>query len=206
MDGCRARLPVTPGGALVRVAKDNDQTAAIPLPPKEAPESLELRAKPRPVTRLNPRMLAVLVGGLSAAVLGAMLWSLQPQQRRQGAEPNELYNVDRVARSEGLEQLPADYSQLPPPLRLLPSYRNWGHRCPAIWAGPSSGPSSRPRPMTTAMLALTRPRPSGWPGSRKPRKQRSPPCFSAQVAGGRQVWAVRPKAGRCIRNLPDSAP
>lgn len=98
-------------------AKDDIQSPAESLPPKEAPESLELRAKPRPVTRLNPRMLAVVVGGLSAAVLGAMLWSLQPlqpQQRRQGDEPNELYNVDRVARSEGLEQLPADYSQLPP--------------------------------------------------------------------------------------------
>src|SRR5690606_745378 len=75
---------------------------------------------PRPVTRLNPRMLAVVVGGLSAAVLGAMLWSLQPQQRRQGADPNELYNVDRVARSEGLEQLPSDYSQLPPPEPEVP--------------------------------------------------------------------------------------
>ncbi|RMH82423.1 TrbI/VirB10 family protein [Pseudomonas sp. AOB-7] len=101
-------------------AKDDKQTAATSLPPKEAPESLELRAKPRPVTRLNPRMLAAVVGGLSAAVLGAMLWSLQPQQRRQGVEPNELYNVDRVTRSEGLEQLPADYSQLPPPAPEIP--------------------------------------------------------------------------------------
>ncbi|MFI8743903.1 TrbI/VirB10 family protein [Pseudomonas sp. NPDC077186] len=102
-------------------AKDDIQSPANSLPPKEAPESLELRAKPRPVTRLNPRMLAAVVGGLSAAVLGAMLWSLQPQQHRQGAEPNELYNVDRVARSEGLEQLPADYSQLPrPPAPEIP--------------------------------------------------------------------------------------
>ncbi|MFG0418047.1 TrbI/VirB10 family protein [Pseudomonas sp. zjy_8] len=101
-------------------AKDDKQTATTSLPSKEAPESLELRAKPRPVTRLNPRMLAVVVGGLLAAVLGAMLWSLQPQQRRQGAEPNELYNVDRVARSEGLEQLPSDYSQLPPPEPEVP--------------------------------------------------------------------------------------
>lgn len=100
--------------------KDDIQSPANSLPPKEAPESLELRSQPRPVTRLNPRMLAVLVGGLASAVLGAMLWSLQPQQRRQGAEPNELYNVDRVARSEGLEQLPADYSQLPPPAPEVP--------------------------------------------------------------------------------------
>src|SRR3989344_8121792 len=81
-----------------------------PLPAKEDPESLELRAQPRPVTRLNPRMLAVLAGGLASAVLGAMLWSLQPQQSRQNTEPSELYNIDRIARSEGLEQLPADYS------------------------------------------------------------------------------------------------
>ncbi len=115
-------------------AKDDKQTAATSLPPKEAPESLELRAKPRPVTRLNPRMLAVLMGGLSAAVLGAMLWSLQPQQRRQGAEPNELYNVDRVARSEGLEQLPADYSQLPPP--PAPEVPQLGPPLPGDLGGP----------------------------------------------------------------------
>lgn len=115
-------------------AKDNDQNAATSLPPKEAPESLELRAKPRPVTRLNPRMLAVVVGGLSAAVLGAMLWSLQPQPRRQGAEPNELFNVDRVARSEGLEQLPADYSQLPPP--PAPEIPQLGPPLPGDLGGP----------------------------------------------------------------------
>ncbi|WP_457790676.1 TrbI/VirB10 family protein [Pseudomonas sp. PL-6] len=115
-------------------AKDNNQAAATPLPSKETPESLELRAKPRPVTRLNPRMLAAVVGGLSAAVLGAMLWSLQPQQRRQGAEPNELYNVDRVARSEGLEQLPADYSQLPPP--PAPEIPQLGPPLPGDLGGP----------------------------------------------------------------------
>lgn len=85
-------------------------------PPKMAPESLELRARPRRVTRLNPRTLAVIAGGLATAVLGALLWSLQPQQRRQDTSPDELYNVDRIARSEALEQLPADYAQLAPPL------------------------------------------------------------------------------------------
>ena len=112
--------------------KDDNQTAATSLPPKEAPESLELRAKPRPVTRLNPRILAAMVGGLSAAVLGAMLWSLQPQQRRQDHEPSELYNVDRVARSEGLEQLPVDYSQLPP----APEVPQLGPPLPGDLGGP----------------------------------------------------------------------
>ena len=108
--------------------------APSPLPPKEAPESLELRAQPRPVTRLNPRMLAVLAGGLASAVLGAMLWSLQPQQRRDGAEQRELYNVDRVTRSEGLEQLPADYSQVPPP--VAPEVPQLGPPLPGDLGGP----------------------------------------------------------------------
>jgi type IV secretion system protein TrbI len=116
-------------------AVDNAQdTQSAELPPKVAPESLELRAQPRPVTRLNPRMLAVLAGGLATAVLGAMLWSLQPQQRRPGAEQTELYNVDRVVRSEGLEQLPADYSQLPPP--SAPEVPQLGPPLPGDLGGP----------------------------------------------------------------------
>ena len=116
-------------------AKDDVQTEApSPLPPKEAAESLELRAQPRPVTRLNPRMLALLAGGLASAVLGAMLWSLQPQPRRHGTEQSELYNVDRVARSEGLEQLPADYSQLPPP--AAPVVPQLGRPLPGDLGGP----------------------------------------------------------------------
>ncbi|WP_343577864.1 TrbI/VirB10 family protein [Pseudomonas sp.] len=112
----------------------DDIQGVAPLPPKQAPESLELRARPRPVTRLNPRMLAVLAGGLASAVLGAMLWSLQPQQRRPGAEPSELYNVDRVTRSEGLERLPADYAQLPPP--AAPEVPQLGPPLPGDLGGP----------------------------------------------------------------------
>ncbi|PZQ10809.1 TrbI/VirB10 family protein [Pseudoxanthomonas winnipegensis] len=80
---------------------------------KVAPEAVALRAQPRPVTRLNRRTLAILVGGLSVAVLGATIWSLQPQ-RRGANEQTELYNVDRVSKSEGLDGLPSDYSKLPP--------------------------------------------------------------------------------------------
>ncbi|MFA7667788.1 MAG: TrbI/VirB10 family protein [Burkholderiaceae bacterium] len=81
---------------------------------KVAPETVSLRAQPRPVTRLNRRTLALMVGGLSVAVLGATIWSLQPQRRDPG-ESAELYNVDRVSKSEGLDALPADYSMLPAP-------------------------------------------------------------------------------------------
>lgn len=78
---------------------------------KVAPEAVALRAQPRPVTRLSRRTLALLVGGLSVAVLGATIWSLQPQRRGAGTQ-TELYNVDRVSKSEGLDALPADYSML----------------------------------------------------------------------------------------------
>ncbi|CAQ44832.1 TrbI/VirB10 family protein [Stenotrophomonas maltophilia] len=79
---------------------------------KVAPEAVVLRAQPRPVTRLNRRTLAILTGGLSVAVLGATIWALQPHRRGAGWQ-NELYNVDRVSKSEGLDGLPSDYSKLP---------------------------------------------------------------------------------------------
>lgn len=95
-------------------------TPVSDVPPKVAPENVTLRAQPRPVTRLNRRMLAVLVGGLATAVLGGTIWSLQATQRRGAGDQKELFNVDRVSRSEGLDQLPADYSKLPPTLPAVP--------------------------------------------------------------------------------------
>ncbi len=98
---------------------NQNDTPDMPVPdaaPKVAPENVALRAQPRPVTRLNRRTLAILTGGLAVAVLGATMWSLQPR-KRSASEQAELYNVDRVSRSEGLDQLPTDYSKLP---RALP--------------------------------------------------------------------------------------
>jgi type IV secretion system protein VirB10 len=86
-----------------------------PAAAKVSPESMALRAQPRPVTRLNRRSLALLAGLLALGVLGATVWSLQPKTRRESDEHAELFNVDRVSRSEGLGQLPADYSKLQQP-------------------------------------------------------------------------------------------
>ncbi|HHW2943689.1 TrbI/VirB10 family protein [Pseudomonas aeruginosa] len=97
------------------MGQDDTPDLAAPQAGKVAPETVALRAQPRPVTRLNRRTLAALAGGLSAAVLGATIWSLQPPKPRGGNDPAELYNVDRVSRSEGLDRLPSDYSKLPPP-------------------------------------------------------------------------------------------
>ncbi|AIJ46955.1 conjugative transfer protein TrbI [Comamonas testosteroni TK102] len=99
------------------MSQDDTPDHAAPQAGKAAPEAVALRAQPRSVTRLNRRTLAILAGGLSVAVLGATIWSLQPHRR--GAGQTELYNVDRVSKSEGLDGLPSDYSKLPklgPPL------------------------------------------------------------------------------------------
>ena len=94
------------------MSQDDTPDLATPQAGKVAPEAVALRAQPRPVTRLNRRTLAILAGGLSVAVLGATIWSLQPHRRGAG-EQTELYNVDRVSKSEGLDGLPSDYSKLP---------------------------------------------------------------------------------------------
>ena len=80
---------------------------------KQPPESLALRAPPRPVTRLNRRTLAVGLGALASAILGGTIWSLQPHSKTSHDPGKELHNVDRVAHAEGLDQLPTDYSKLP---------------------------------------------------------------------------------------------
>ena len=94
------------------MSQDDISDHAAPQAGKVAPEAMALRAQPRPVTRLNRRTLAILTGGLSVAVLGATIWSLQPH-RRGANDQTELYNVDRVSKSEGLDGLPSDYSKLP---------------------------------------------------------------------------------------------
>lgn len=97
-------------------------TPATPQSPptgtnKADPDTLALRASPRPVTRLNRRMLAVLAGALGIVILGATLWSLQPHKRERNPA-TELYNVDRVSRAESLDQLPKDYSKVPVATKL----------------------------------------------------------------------------------------
>jgi type IV secretory pathway VirB10-like protein len=82
--------------------------------PKVNPESVALRASPQPVTRLNRKVLAFGVGLAGAALLGVTFWSLQPH--RQSRNPaTELFNVDRIARAESLDQLPKDYAGVPAP-------------------------------------------------------------------------------------------
>jgi type IV secretory pathway VirB10-like protein len=156
---------------------------ATPQAGKVAPEAVALRAQPRPVTRLNRRTLAILVGGLSVAVLGATIWSLQPQ-RRGANEQTELYNVDRVSKSEGLDGLPADYSKLPPKVPEL------GPPLPGD-LGPAIVKSQQP--VTPPMRR--RPRSRTMPCARRPKRRRLRRCSSARAPRqGRHGGAGAPGA------------
>ncbi len=87
-------------------------TSLDPSARKEAPEALALRARPRAVVRLSRRAL-VLVGGVSALVLGAAaIWALGHHHGPPG-QTKELYSTDRKPIAEGLAGLPHDYGALP---------------------------------------------------------------------------------------------
>ena len=143
------------------MSQDDTPDLTTPQAGKVAPEAMALRAQPRPVTRLNRRTLAILVGGLSVTVLGATIWSLQPQ-RRGTNEQAELYNVDRVSKSEGLDGLPADYSKLPPkipelgpplPGDLGPAIVNSQQPAVAAYAAPGHDPNDALRKEAEAAAA-----------------------------------------------------
>ncbi|NKQ12112.1 conjugal transfer protein TrbI [Stutzerimonas zhaodongensis] len=123
------------------MSQEDSPDSLAPQVNKVPPEAVALRARPRPVKRLSRRTLAALAGGLAVAVLGATIWSLQPPGPRGGNGSAELYNVDRVSRSEGLERLPADYSQLPP--TTLPQPPELGPPLPGD-LGPAIVRSQRP--------------------------------------------------------------
>jgi type IV secretion system protein TrbI len=95
---------------------------------KENPEALALRAKPKPVTRLNRRSLLILVGGAGVVALGACLWAFRARDPAVPAANNDLRSTRSVTRAEGLEKLPHDYDGW----RAIPKL------------GPSTGELGRP--------------------------------------------------------------
>ena len=86
---------------------------AEPTYPKLSPEDIELRAKPRRVTRINRKALigSVAVGAL--LLFGAFLFALNPPDWRGKQAGQELYNTDRKAIADGLSKLPSTYDAIP---------------------------------------------------------------------------------------------
>ncbi len=94
-----------------------ESTAAGAAGSKVAPEILELRARPQPVTRINRRVLI----GLAAIILFVLsclvLVALQPPSLRPGAAGAarpELFNVEQKPVPDGLAKLPASYDGVRP--------------------------------------------------------------------------------------------
>src|SRR3546814_9980041 len=85
------------------------------VPPKEDPTKRELRARPAPVTRLNRRTLAVLVGGLAAAVALVTWWAFRPPKPQEAAV-QDVPTIERVTPADGLQRLPSDYQKMPAPV------------------------------------------------------------------------------------------
>ena len=108
--------------------------------PKVTPEGVALRAAPRPVTRLNRRTLVVATTVLAVAVAGASMWALQSKGRRGSTDRTELYNVDRVTKTDDLDRLPADYSKLPAKPAPVPaaSVPQLGPPLPGDWGAASA--------------------------------------------------------------------
>ena len=167
----------------------DDSPDLAPQAGKVAPEAVALRAQPRPVTRLNRRTLAMLTGGLSVAVLGATIWSLQPHRRGAG-EQTELYNVDRVSKSEGLDGLPSDYSKLPKVPELGPPLPGD--------LGPAIVKSQQPVTPTYAP-------PGHDPDDARRKEAEAAAASSVFFRSGNQGKATAPVTAQAAAAAPDSA-
>jgi len=89
--------------------------------PKVDPEELALRARPRPVTRINRRVLMLLSGTGLLLIFGATIFALDPPKLfNRGDTGRELYQTDNNPTPEGLENLPRNYGDLPKPVQLGP--------------------------------------------------------------------------------------
>lgn len=80
--------------------------------PKIDPEKLELRAKPRPVTRISRKMLYAGSGVALMLISGAVLIALDPPDWKDGTQ-TELIDPRRTQAPEGIEQLPSSYEGIP---------------------------------------------------------------------------------------------
>ena len=83
---------------------------------KVPPERLELRARPRPIRRLNKRTLMIGCALAALFIAGATIIALSPPRILKSGERTELYNTDRKQTAEGLSKLPKSYDDLPPKL------------------------------------------------------------------------------------------
>jgi type IV secretion system protein VirB10 len=119
-------------------------TDATANPQKVEPETLELRARPRPVTRFRRRIVIGIAAASAAAIIAAALLALRPSSSAKGPG-GELYNVDRKPTAEGLAALPSRYDKVKAPPLGPPLPGDLGPaelRARKTLGVPTSGPAS----------------------------------------------------------------
>jgi type IV secretion system protein VirB10 len=79
---------------------------------KVDPEKLELRAKPRPVTRISRKVLYAGSALVLVFISGAVLIALDPPDWRK-SQHTELIGPGRTQKPEGIEKLPSSYEGIP---------------------------------------------------------------------------------------------
>jgi type IV secretion system protein VirB10 len=88
-------------------AGPTDPEAPTPESKVEA-DTLELRAQPRPVTRINRKVLIGAAAVVLLLIAGLVLVALRAPSLRIAA-PNELFNVEHKPIADALSKLPATY-------------------------------------------------------------------------------------------------
>ena len=74
-------------------------------------EDLALRARPRPVTRINRRVLMLAAGVALVLIFGATLFALSPRTSGPDDAARELYRTGNNPTPDGLEALPRTYGE-----------------------------------------------------------------------------------------------
>lgn len=91
-----------------------------PIPFDEHAERLSIRARPKPGTRINRKVLIVVAGIGALGLFIAMSVALQPPKAIDPADRRELYNTTNTRKPEGLAVLPTSYKDIIPPAPTIP--------------------------------------------------------------------------------------
>ncbi len=100
--------------------------------PSDGAESLDLRARPAPVTKLSRVMVAGVTALIVFLLAALVLLSLDPPDWFRPRAVPELYTPQSKPRAEGLDRLPADYDRLARPADNQPKI--------PLGEGPLDGP------------------------------------------------------------------